>query len=470
MMTHRTPGRPHALVVAYHFAPDAWVGSMRTLRVVRQLVASEFDVTVLTGEPSTYRPGTPLDPKLLESVPAGVRIVRARSTRGFEAFKHAIKGGRRRPAETRPAVAPPADATPAQRSAFLRLGDVIDAALAIPDQESAWFASAVFKGVAASIRRAPDVIYSSAPPWTGHLVAHTLASALRRPWVADFRDPWGRAPWRGDRYGFANKAAHVLERFVIRRADQVLFVSRANRDEFAHHYGPELASKFRLVPNGCDVTEFEGLERQVAPGDPFVLLHAGSLYAGRSPMPLFAAIARGIREGAIDKDRFRVRFVGTNAVEAGSIGQMLRTLDLEQVVEFLPRVPRGESLQAITNASALLLLQPNHAVAVPAKLYEYLAAARPILAIATGETASLVEQSGLGVCAEGNEEGTILRALLQVMAMAGGPGRRPAPELFDGVRRATEMVAVISDAMRPPAQGLENRKADAVQLSRWSRT
>src|SRR5688572_5856966 len=88
------PLRPHALVVAYHFAPDARVGTMRTLRLVRGLVAANFDVTVLTGHQRTYRAETPIDERLLDAVPPGVRIVRARAYRIFERLKGALKPSR----------------------------------------------------------------------------------------------------------------------------------------------------------------------------------------------------------------------------------------------------------------------------------------------------------------------------------------------------------------------------------------
>ena len=468
-----TRPRPHALVVAYHFPPDARVGTMRTLRVVVRLVARGYDVTVLTSDPRTYREGTPLDERLLEAVPANVRIVRARAYRGLEALKRSIKGG--------PASAvTQAEPTPviegkvhSKRSLVLRCGDLLDAALAIPDQESAWYASAVMKGCAASRKRMPDVIYSSAPAWTCQVVASTLASILRRPWVADFRDPWSRAPWRDDRFAFAMRAAARLERRVVKGADRIIFVSQANRDEFATHYGPEVASKFHVVPNGCDPREFTDLVRKNQPSDPFVLLHAGSLYAGRTPTQLFGAIARGIRQGLIDRQRFRARFIGAFALPTAEVYQEVRRLDLEDVVAFLPRVPRSESLQAMVDASALLLLQPNHAVAVPAKLYEYLAAGRPILAIASGETAAAAAQSGNAVCVEGNDEAGILRGLLAVIALAAAAPHVPEPELFDGVRRADKIVAVIDEATRrrpnAPIATVEGEQA-RVRLSRWSRT
>ena len=470
-MNMREPGRrPHALVVAYHFPPDARVGTMRTLRVVRQLVASAYDVTILTADARTYREGTPIDESLLQAIPPGASVVRAGTFRGFEMLKTAIKGRRASAFDPTLASAGEVVKVPAsrRRSRMLQLGDFIDAVLAIPDQESGWLVPAVARGLSASARRRPDIIYSSAPAWTGQLVAYTLASLLRRPWVADFRDPWGRAPWRGDRLAFAMRAARFLERLVVRRADRVLFVSRGNYEEYSAHYGPAFASRFRVVPNGCDVAEFAGLKRRTSPSDPFVLLHAGSLYAGRTPVPLFGAIGRGIREGLIDRTRFRLRFVGAFSLGAHEIKRLLRTMDLEDVVDFLPRVPREQSLQAMMDASALLLLQPNHTVAVPAKLYEYLAAGRPILAIATGETATLVEQSGVGVCEEANDEGAILRALLRVTRMAQESESRPAPELYDGARRAAEMVSVISELV-PPARGGDAGDSDAIPLSPWSR-
>ena len=443
--------RRHALVVAYHFSPDARAGTLRSLRVVRHLVANNYDVTVLTGDPRTYRSDTPVDPRLLEQIPPGVRIVRARVVRGFEALKGVLKGARRIDS---PPSAPPVTADvskfPSRRSLLLQFGDVIDGALAIPDHESGWYVPAVLKGIRACAGRAPDVVYSSAPPWTGQLVAYTLASIFRRPWVADFRDPWGRAPWRSDRYPFAMSAARALERKVISRADRVLFVSRANRDEFANHYGTAHASKFHVVPNGCDVTEF-GTPITDVPVNPFVLLHAGTLYAGRTPEPLFQALATAIRSGVVNPDTFRLRFIGVPAAHASSFAAACEALGLSRVVEFAERVPRAESVRAIQSASALLLLQPGHGVAVPAKLYEYLAARRPILAIAEGETADLVRSSGAGVVTAGGEQADIVRALADVQRMASGGPLTVAADLFDGDRRAAEAVSIIEEMLRHQA-------------------
>jgi glycosyltransferase involved in cell wall biosynthesis len=241
------------------------------------------------------------------------------------------------------------------------------------------------------------------------------------------------------------RAARVLERGVVRRANKVVFVSDANRNENAAYYGGATALKFEVVPNGCDVTEFDGISRHTDGTGVFTLLHAGSLYAGRTPDPVLRAVAEGIRQGFIDPARFRLRFMGAVALH-GDLASTLDELKLQRVVEFMPRVPRRESLQAMVDASALLLLQPGHDVAVPAKLYEYLAARRPILAICSGETAEVVSRSGIALCARADDGSAVLQALLGVIRMAEQP-LHPAPlQVYDGRVRARQLASLITDA------------------------
>ncbi len=456
-MVHTT--RPRVLVVAYDFPPHAAIGTMRTLRVVRQLDARGWDVTVLTADPDSDLPQTPVDPALLSQVPSSVRVIRAGALRGWSRTEQMLRqplrrfrGSRPESRQLEPAV--PGDTGDAGSPAWplamvARMKDVVDATLSIPDRQVGWMLPALSKAALHRLRTAPpDVIYSSAPPWTGQLVAAGLHAMLKRPWVADFRDPWSRAPWRGDKYRFEMRAAAVLERHVIRRADHILFVAQANRDDFASHYGPEIGAKLHVVPNGCDPSEFDSIERpHVDPNDTFVLLHAGSLYAGRTPMPVIRAVAEAARRGIIDPDRFRLRFLGQ--VGAFDVRDAARQLGIERVIEVIARVPRQQSLTAIASAHALLLLQPGHTVSVPGKLYEYLAAGRPILAIAEeSETAEIVRSSGIGVSVRPDDEARIVDALASVIAMAKTDVPRPARELFDGMSRAAETVDILEAVVR----------------------
>lgn len=451
-MTRVDGARPRVLVVAYDFPPHGAIGTMRTLRVVRELHARGWDVTVLTSDPARFREHTPLEPALLGKVPPGVRVIRAGALRPWERLENLLKSGAQ-PAPrnaTGAAAAPRVPRAPRTgiRARVVAAHDLLDAAVAIPDRESAWLLPALARGAWASMLRArPDVIYSSAPPWTGQLVAAGLATLLRRPWVADFRDPWSRAPWREDRKPFVLRANRLLEAQVVRRADAIIFATDGNQQEFAAHYGPSVAQKFHLVSNGCDPAEFAARGAEPEPDGPFVLLHAGSLYAGRTPLPLLKAVSACVRNGAIDPARFRLRFMGPAGVPL-DWSAVCRELGLEQVVELVPRVPRERGVIAMRAASALLVLQPGTMVSVPGKLYEYLAIGRPIFAIAEGETAELVRASGIGVAVSSTDPAGIERGLLKLLEIASGPIAPPSRDLFDGTLRAAETAAVLEAFVR----------------------
>jgi glycosyltransferase involved in cell wall biosynthesis len=290
-------------------------------------------------------------------------------------------------------------------------------------------------------RHRPAALYSSAPPWSGHVAALAVARATGLPWIADFRDPWARAPWRTkSQSGLVLRASALLERRVMARADAVLFATQTNRDEYVAHYGDTAARKSHVVLNGCDPQEFQRAGTP-APSDRFVLLHAGSLYGGRTPVPLFRAIAAAIRGGTIDPSRFRLRLIGMVGKEFTSAAS---SLGLDGVVEFLPRMPREAIVREMSMASCLLLLQPGTTMSIPGKLYEYLAVGRRILALVEpGETSHLVQQSGIGVVARPDDQPAIHEALKQIIARRDAPLEAVPIHLYDGDASASQAVSII---------------------------
>jgi glycosyltransferase involved in cell wall biosynthesis len=118
-------------------------------------------------------------------------------------------------------------------------------------------------------------------------------------------------------------------------------------------------------------------------------------------------------------------------------------------VEFAPSVPRAASLAAMTSASALLILQPGHTVSVPGKLFEYLAAGRPILAVAEeGEIADLVRASGIGVSVRPDDDEGLISAFGQLVTLARGDVPRPSETLFDGTASAARAVGILEAVVR----------------------
>lgn len=440
------------LVVAHSFPPMAVMGTMRTLRLVRYLAQSGCETTVLASHPSTYWPETPVDQALSERVPLSVRIIRVRAWRWATMLKTWIRrrlraGSGRRPKGAQNGGNQVARPVPPRLPPVLaRLKWLMDGATGVPDRENAWFVPAILRALFACGR--PDVIYSSSPPWTGQLVALALASFWRCPWVADFRDPWSRAPWREDRPPFVMRVNGWLERRVVRRADAVLFATRGNAADFARHYGEPLSNKFVFIENGCDVEEFEGVSPRPATGR-FVLLHAGSLYGARNPVPLLRAVARAIETGRLARERFQVRLLGELVPDGDDPLRVRQELGLEGVVDVTPTVSRAESLAEMLGASALLLIQPRTTLSVPGKLYEYLAAGRPILALADeGETADIVRRTGAGLVVGPADERQIEEALV-ALVNGGARVRRAEPASYDGRVQAAQA----SEVLRRVAKG-----------------
>ena len=287
-------------------------------------------------------------------------------------------------------------------------------------------------------------------------MALSIARLLNIPWVADFRDPWARAPWREDRFAFERQAWGTFERIVIQAAQTVVFVTSTNRDDFARQYR-DAESRLVVVPNGCDPREFEGVTSSAERhGGRFVLLHAGSLYGARNPAALFQALASAIRAGRIDRAAFRLRFIGRLGAHAVDLPRLARELDIADVVEFASHMPRRDSLQEMVDATALLVVQPLTTVSIPAKLYEYMAAGRPILALAQpgGETAELVTRSRAGISVLADDESAIEDALVTLIDLSRDGFVPVDRRVYDGEERAAELQAILKRAAAERGQAL----------------
>jgi glycosyltransferase involved in cell wall biosynthesis len=444
--------RRRILVVAYNFPPSGVIGTMRTLRLVERLAADGWIVTVLTAKPATYLPDDPVDVELLARVPAGVEVLASPVFRPMRALTEASrpvlqKLGHPRLIQSMPENPTPDSTTASKRQSLWRgLGGRVikgvDVLSSLPDQEAGWIAPAFVAGLRWSFKARPDLVYSTAPPWSAHVLGLALASAVRRRWVADFRDPWSRRPWTEHQSPIQLRAWKRLERMVVSRANALVFNTRRTLEEFSSFYGQGITIKTHLVPNGCDAVSF-GVPARPASGK-FVLLHAGSLYGARSPLLLIKAVGACIRRGVINPDRFTLRLLGTSTLPP-DVTAAIVDLGLEQVVELEARVSRQRSIEEITKASALLVLQPSHALSIPAKTYEYLASGRPILAIADeGETSQLLRDSGAGIVAASTDAAAIEGALEQVIGMASTGVRPVSRELYDGSMRAAELVAILA--------------------------
>jgi hypothetical protein len=237
------------------------------------------------------------------------------------------------------------------------------------------------------------IILSSAPPVAVHLVAMGLAALSRRRWIADFRDPIytvsGNSPFLQSIF------AHCLEWLVLKRADLAL----ANTDAMLHAFRGRysgLDGKTHALWNGFDpedvIATYALPERQ-----PKVLSHVGELYGGRDIRPILHAAARLIKSGRVSHRDIIIRQIGPT--EQGELPdkEFLRAAQSGGWLEIREQVPAKEARSMALDSDGLLLIQPQTAVQVPGKLFEYLRLGRPILAYVVRDSPAMriLQQAGV---------------------------------------------------------------------------
>ena len=367
------------LVVSSHFPPDRSAGTHRVLRFANDFQRNGWSTAVLTIDPAAYRRSIPVDPELCARVDEGVSVSTTTAFRGLAAllkWRRALTGTGESARVT--AGREPTNHAPGANR-FVRVRQFTTSLLTFPDDEVGWLVPAVVRGLRLVRQQSIDVVLSSSPPFTCHLIGHALKSLSGIRWVADFRDPWSRTTWskRG-----TMKAHRWLEQMTINRADAVILNTPELLDEFSNWYGPTIAAKFHVVTNGYDADILERYAMQRPPqGLPLVLTHAGTLYGKRNPLPLLEALAVCHRDGRFPPGSVRLQLVGKIAGQF-DVSAAIRRLGLDGTVVMMPQVPHHVSLEILAGSHVLVVIQPDAALMAPAKLYEYIGLRRPILALA----------------------------------------------------------------------------------------
>ena len=341
---------PGLLLLTYHFPPSAASGAFRLLGFAQHLPAHGVPVSVVYPP---RLPWEPTDDNLAARIPAGTALY------PVEYPRHASK--------------------------LLRW--------LTPYGIWMWHARA-------AVRRAieeqkPDAVLSSGPPHCVHLLGRYAQKQGRIPWIADFRDPWITTSELDPAQGWKRLYERFWERRVFRQADALVVNAPHARASLAAAE-PALAGKLHAIPNGYDPEAFPPTAHAPLSSKTVRILHAGQIYAGRDPRPLLDAVA-GIPHG--EAPPFRFEFLGRTEYEPGAdLADEARRRGVEGAVLCRGQVPYREVLREMCEADVLLLMDsPNRKIGVPAKLYEYLGAGRPILATGGlgGDLEAVLRASGV---------------------------------------------------------------------------
>lgn len=369
------------LMVAYHFPPlRGSSGIQRTLRFVQHLPRCGWEPLVLTANPRAYEDTS--DDQMRE-IPDGTVVRRAFA---LNTARHLSLFGR------------------------------YPGALALPDRWATWRFDAVSAGMAMIKRYKPDAIWSTYPIATAHVIGSTLARRSGLPWIADFRDPMAQDGYPSDPRAW--KAYRRIEEDALRHAAASVFTTPGCAQLYRDRYPDIDARKSVVIENGYDEETFARAEAdRVTPAAAtdarFVLLHSGVVYPDeRDPRPLFAALGQLKRSGVLSAATFCLR------LRASAYDPMLAALaaehDIADLVSLEPAIPYHAALQEMLGVDGLLILQASNCnQQIPAKLYEYVRAKRPVLALTDpiGDTAMTLRGAGLTSIAHLDDVASIAAAI-----------------------------------------------------------
>lgn len=340
---------------------------------------------------------------------------------------------------------------------------------AYPDRWVSWLLGALPLGMVMAIRHKPKVIWTTYPIATAHLVGYFLHRMTGIPWVADFRDPMVEFDSQAGQHFPANPTVRSIRLWIERKcashAAAMVFCTDGARKIFEERHGV-LKGRLHVIPNGYDEAAFAGISnprgddvtRHAASGavpkyaNAVTLLHSGTLYPGpdRDPTAFFHALRSLLQKspGLAERLRIVLRATGHDSVYA----PLIESLGLTEVVSLRPALPYRDALREMIDADGLLIFQGRTSnPAIPAKLYEYFRARRPILAMANaeGNTAALLREEGVGNVVELDDSSAIEEKLAEFLdAIVRGTAPTMAPERvkeFERGKRAEDLARLLID-------------------------
>jgi len=353
------------LMVAYYFPPQGGAGVQRTLKFVKFLPEFGWLPVVITVHP---RYATVVDPTLDAEIPDGVQVFR-----------------------TSTLVLP--------KQLPWRLRKFVGRWLLVVDDQLGWSPHAISLGRKLIAEHRPDAIFSTSAPFTDHLVAMRLANQGRIPWVADFRDPWlGNISLRFPTALHASVNTK-LESNIIMQASRVTVVNESMRLNLVNRFPGIAPDKFVSIPNGYDPNDFNGIENIEIDQEKFIISYTGSFYTGSiTPDAFLFSLKHLLGQQVINPNRLRVFFVGNINMQ---VQHTITAMGLEEVVKVVGYLAHRKSIAYLLRSNLLLLIsgnRPGSEMITTGKVYEYLAAKKPILALSSrGAARDLILQARAGI-------------------------------------------------------------------------
>ncbi len=374
------------LIITYYWPPSGGAGVQRVLKLVKYLRQNNWEPVIYTADEAEY---PILDSSLAKDIPEGVTVIRKKLWEPYSFYKKFI--GQKKDQKVYSGFL-----SENKKSSFAQKVSVwIRGNFFIPDARCFWIKPSV-RFLSEYLKQNPvDAIISSGPPHTTHLIARGVKRKTNLPWIADFRDPWTQIDFYEQLMltSVADAKHKRLERSVLKEADKVITVS--------WNWAKDLEAigkrKIEIITNGFDEDDFSAAGSTQS-DTKFSMSHIGSLNGDRNAENFWVALKELCNDDAQFKTDLIIRLIGKNDF---SVYQSIEQNGLNKQLEKIEYIPHSETGKYQQRSSVLLLFlnnTPNVLGIIPGKLFEYLAARRPILVIgnSNGDSARIVTETNAG--------------------------------------------------------------------------
>ena len=380
------------LIISYYWPPTGGSGVQRWVKFAKYLPSEGW-------QPVIYTPENPeqlaVDASLEAEVPAEAEIIRRRIVEPYEMYKKLL----RRSGHSKEAVE--VNPVNAQNKSFLQKTAMwIRGNFFRPDPRCLWIRPSV-KFLKKYLKEHPvDLIVSTGPPQSMHLIGRKLAKETGLPWIADFRDPWTKIFYfkHLQMTRATEKWHHKMEQKVLDDATAVVAVSPLVQQDFQ----AMTKTPVELITNGFDECDFASEKCTEAYGGPehdFVITHTGLFAADGNPTVLWEVLSEKCSTDPNFKEHLKIRLVGKTdeqilkSIEEAGLGENLENMGYQ---------PHAVAVEQQRQASLLILplrKEPEYKAVLPGKLFEYLASWRPILGIGQtdGAMSMILNDTNTGV-------------------------------------------------------------------------
>jgi glycosyltransferase involved in cell wall biosynthesis len=380
------------LIISYYWPPSGGAGVQRWLKFVKYL--RDFD-----WEPVVYTPENPESPETDESlfrdIPENLQIIRRSIWEPYNIYKQFIGKGKQEKIQA-------AFLTEEKRNPLMESLSVwIRGNFFIPDARKFWIRPSR-KFLRHYLAKNPvDLIISTGPPHSMHLIAKHIAKFTCLPWIADFRDPWTHIDFYKDLMltRFADRKHHKLELEVLKEASAIITISNSMAEKFdslCHRH-------YDVITNGYDEDD---IPHEISPpDDKFSIAHIGTLVGTRNPVILWEALRAILNQDSDFREDLMIKLVGRVDF---SVNKSIEQYGLSSYVERIDYMPHTVIVKVQQQSQVLLLLinnTPNAKSILTGKFFEYLAARRPILCIGPphGDAAVILKETNSGLISNFND-------------------------------------------------------------------